>query len=479
MGALLAGLGPSLAASGLSLQVTQWGAAAVSETAGWGGMVFPPPATNVSSVAPLPPLPLPPPFDPELPQNDFGARRRLASPPDVSSGPVNSLDATVLLFAQLPRTAVPTQDLFPTRGLDTRVLTVNVLSSASTAPLPVTALSSPLNITLPLRTPSIQTGSTVDIGQIALGPPLSISLQCPALGSSPTPGPYPYITLAGPPSAPSRPSALRLDSLLPISFDAPSLTVLDVSPYLAQAKALGWYIPPSFIPTAANASALINAATPLVRKSGRVALFALNCGAPIGERYFACGPGYEGKAVVFTCPRITPQPTCAAWSPALSQWSTAGCSAAPTSPPGTITCSCTHLTDFAARYVALESPSGPSIYALPVNAVTTFVPIPTTALAAFFTAAAALGVLALLGLGMDAAAAQRFRRALESDKELLFFRAADEDRLARLKAASGELQRKGEVVAATGRGGRGGGRGRGAAACTGAVKGPACAPAAH
>jgi hypothetical protein len=90
------------------------------------------------------------------------------------------MDLSLQVFSSLPQTATPGVDLFPTRGLDTRVLSINVVSPSSSTPLAVSGLATPINITLPLRQPSmIQQGGYVNIGQRATDKPRATTLVCP------------------------------------------------------------------------------------------------------------------------------------------------------------------------------------------------------------------------------------------------------------------------------------------------------------
>jgi len=126
-----------------------------------------------------------------------------------------------------------------------------------------------------------------------------------------------------------------------------------------------------------------------------------------------------------------------------------GCTTTP-SPPGTIGCSCTHLTDFAGRYAAIEAPSGPAVFALPLNSITSYIPVPIIALSTLFILGATMLVFAVVVASThDRGAFLRFRRALEGDPELAFLRAADECRLARLRATREELERKLQVLRAS------------------------------
>ena len=81
----------------------------------------------------------------------------------------------------------PSTDLYPARGLDTRVVSVSVLSGAR--PLAVSALTAAINLTLPLAAPSLLARGFVDFTGSGRQPvPLRVSLTCPA---APLPlGPY-------------------------------------------------------------------------------------------------------------------------------------------------------------------------------------------------------------------------------------------------------------------------------------------------
>ena len=83
-------------------------------------------------------------------------------------------------------------------------------------------------------------------------------------------------------------------------------------------------------------------------------IIRVNCGAPVGARNATCGPGFYGKVFNFSCPIMKSQAYCAWWDVNTSSFSTIGCTALPSAEAGgAITCSCDHLTEFAARFAAV------------------------------------------------------------------------------------------------------------------------------
>jgi hypothetical protein len=168
--------------------------------------------------------------------------------------------------------------------------------------------------------------------------------------------------------------------------------------------------------------------------SGTAFTFALACGAPWGERFFTCGPGFAGAEVEVACPSVAVLPVCGFWREGGGEqgsgWAAEGCGVAGWD-AASITCACTHLTDFAARFVAVEAEaSNAEVFAAPVAVV-----VLTPARAGLATVVVALllgsvAAAAAAGAAGDEAAARRAAAALAADPELSFLARADEARLA-------------------------------------------------
>lgn len=82
------------------------------------------------------------------------------------------------------------------------------------------------------------------------------------------------------------------------------------------------------------------------------AIVSVPCGNPIGFRNITCGARNTSYILSYDCPSLTLQPVCAFWNETLNAWSSAGCTVAKYD-RDSISCSCNHTTNFAARFVAL------------------------------------------------------------------------------------------------------------------------------
>ena len=82
------------------------------------------------------------------------------------------------------------------------------------------------------------------------------------------------------------------------------------------------------------------------------AVVSVPCGGPIGIRNITCGARNTSFILSYDCPSISVQPVCAFWNETLNAWSSSGCSVAKYDRES-ISCSCNHTTNFAARFIAL------------------------------------------------------------------------------------------------------------------------------
>ena len=145
----------------------------------------------------------------------------------------------------------------------------------------------------------------------------------------------------------------------------------------------------------------------------------VNCGAPVGPRNVTCGPGFYGTRFNFSCPALRAEAYCAWWDVNASAFSTVGCTAMPSAAAGgAISCSCDHLTEFAARFAAIAAEQR-SIFAAAKSlgnpcTLERYPHVPVL-LAALLVA---LGALAFLGARADARGARLFAQSLAADPDV-------------------------------------------------------------
>jgi hypothetical protein len=141
-----------------------------------------------------------------------------------------------------------------------------------------------------------------------------------------------------------------------------------------------------------------------------------------------CGAGSLGAQILYSCPAPVPTAACVFWDEAARRWAGEGCVVAAVN-ASSVTCACTHFTEFAARFAALGAAQR-DVFAetLALGDPRIFTQSPHVW--------AALGVLAgflLLGAAItgeeDQRGARRFYAALAADEEVSF--------LARIEAAKG------------------------------------------
>jgi hypothetical protein len=184
-----------------------------------------------------------------------------------------------------------------------------------------------------------------------------------------------------------------------------------------------------------SASAAVAAAAPYSRPfrsvicpaSARASVTAVDCGAPVGVRNVTCEAAAAAYNGTFRCPALSVQPQCVWWDASAAAWSSAGCVALPAAPGGpaaqqSISCSCNHTTEFAARFAALAAQQE-DIFS---HGADLFVQ-PGAKFQQYPHVAAILGViLALLVVSLTAADALdregggRFYESLQADREVQF-----------------------------------------------------------
>ena len=83
-----------------------------------------------------------------------------------------------------------------------------------------------------------------------------------------------------------------------------------------------------------------------------LAIVSVPCGSPIGFRNITCGARNTSFILCYECPSIIVQPICAFWNETKNVWSSSGCFVTEND-QFSMSCSCNHTTNFAARFVAL------------------------------------------------------------------------------------------------------------------------------
>jgi hypothetical protein len=132
---------------------------------------------------------------------------------------------------------------------------------------------------------------------------------------------------------------------------------------------------------------------------------------------FLCGPGYEGREITFACPAVVPVAACMWFDERARAWSTAGCAVRNISETAVV-CECSHLTDFAVRFAALDQANEDLFAQEDAQIVATTLGF-TSPLLYVLGAAALLTALSVVGgAAADASAAPRFARALAADGDL-------------------------------------------------------------
>ena len=188
-------------------------------------------------------------------------------------------------------------------NLDTRVVSFKLLSQSGQK-LVIREALSPMTLLLPLKNPLVRSSSSSIVSSYFR---LSFNITCPGI------------------------SGLQVDDKRVNSFE-----------FLHTLK------------SSASVTSKKKTTLPIISHdalTGR-AIVSVPCGGPIGIRNITCTGGNTSFILSYDCPSITLQPVCAFWNETLNAWSSSGCLVAKHDSES-ISCSCNHTTNFAARFVAL------------------------------------------------------------------------------------------------------------------------------
>lgn len=151
--------------------------------------------------------------------------------------------------------------------------------------------------------------------------------------------------------------------------------------------------------------------------TGTAYTLQVDCGPALGNKTLTCGPGSAGITVTFRCPQVVPRPSCLYYDEQARVWTDRGCIVHDTTATS-IVCACTHTTEFAARFAALED-AQEDIFAENelLTDVTVFEQYPYV----FIITGSIMGVVLLgqcIALRFDRQADSRFYDALLLDEEV-------------------------------------------------------------
>jgi hypothetical protein len=197
-------------------------------------------------------------------------------------------------------------DLMPLRGLDSRVLTINVVSPTGSV-LHVSDSATPIIIAIPALqadTVQVQPDGSLQAQPVPQPPRRSVVFTCPPLDAA---------------------EYLRTGDALPVVSVTDEASPSNDTVWLESVT--GTSDEPTFN-------------------------VVVECGALLGGRAAACGAGFYGSQVSFDCPAVEFVPVCGYWNTSLSAWATDGCVAVALVPGGAVV-ETTHLTDFALRFAAV------------------------------------------------------------------------------------------------------------------------------
>jgi hypothetical protein len=409
-------------AAAVDFRLVQWGAAPMPEGAGVGGIVYPP---AVEAGAPV----------------DSGGgrwrRRRAAAAAARELGLFSSFSSffspaawadMVSSAFSATRTALdavapppPRVDRLPSRPLDSRVFTIEV-SSGSGAPVALASLPGGppggfFYITVPLRDLSIvnygpKGAGGVEIGQSLIAPSPVINATCPLaarVGAA-----VPALNVATRPPAPVRVVVVSTGA---VPVVAPGIDVGEPDGALGADGLVG-----------SDGGAALSAVVDGGGLGGNNAvanaptfLLSADCGAPYGNRTFACGPGMGGTTVTYACPRAAPAPSCLYYDKPSKKWTTAGCSVARVDLTSII-CACDALRDFGMRYAALDdAPLRVFVSAAPTVRTSLF-PAAALLYAAMGVVLCCMGACGVVGCGGRKNAQAAILEAMRADGEVVLLR---------------------------------------------------------
>lgn len=359
----------------VNIAVVQYGTSPVSEFNGWKGMVVPSGAASAAAAN-------------GLSSGSGTAASSRATGRSLLSADMQALEkqfeasasAAINAAGLSTSSSSSGKDLDPNRGLDTRVLSISIQNRAGKT-LNVTGMPKPFVIVIPLQDPS-EVSPAMALANSTAQTRKFFSFVCPAQvpGSSAAASEVSdYDTLHGwnDTSATSvAATELTFDTsrshgdiatgtlLASTSIDLPIVAMSSISYTVGIGPRAGSSGSTSHLPFSTynydtTFSSFGNAAS-YEYVAGRTAVayavvnvIQVDCGGMIGRHNITCGPGYAAQPINYSCPVAQAVPVCAYWSESQQQWSSEGCDVV-TVNTSAIVCACTHLTNFAARFSALE-----------------------------------------------------------------------------------------------------------------------------
>ena len=301
----------------------------------------------------------------------FASRRLATKPTDCASIVIDALSLNVSSSSNI--------SALTSRGVDSRVLTVSLSrvdgSTISTWKVaPAGSASSGLRSSVLLTLPLSQ-ASAPFLGASHDDTAFSVTLRCPDSGLSAR--------------------RLAIGSLVPaLRADASRLPV---------PSSVVWA---GYVPLPAGIRPLY------------AYTIAVDCGGAVVNVTCAKDAAIDATPVTFVCPTaIVGPPDCGFWDAAAYSWSNKGCTVAAVSSTA-ITCACTHLTDFAARFTAVAE-AQPLVFAA---AACFNNPADIEDAKGLWGAIAAIlaifAILAVMGEVADDAASHQFERFIDSHPDL-------------------------------------------------------------
>lgn len=147
----------------------------------------------------------------------------------------------------------------------------------------------------------------------------------------------------------------------------------------------------------------------------------LDCG-PF-RRNFTCGlNGTGGQLTTLMCPPLIAAPTCGWWNESARGWSSAGCVATAHPVTGVVTCSCNHLTEFAARFESLAGSLKDEFDITPALANPALLQSYPYVIWLISSVMGCMAVALLLAAVLDKRGDAKFYESLASDEEVAFLR---------------------------------------------------------
>ena len=441
-GASLSSLAFSTGLSTLDVQILQWGYSPRSESAGVSSLTFPTPSSarratvvatpvsfsrhlfgapdanegfGVSSIRTLVDA-----FDSALPAG--GVARHLVellSTSDTASVPT-STSVAASVYEKTAETSSSAADALPGRGMDSRLTTIKLTSGTSA--VSTRTVAAPFIITLPLKDLSLPvysavTGSRTGFNVLPGFSPPVVNITCPTSPLSSVNAIY-----DSPASLAGKSARAFIVNATPVLYStAYSTSYTTDARYSTSASSANMVNVRDSSRTTEKATqgTLVNSSISAAIVSSYAFWVSVNCAAPASYRNLFCGPGEEGRVVQYTCPALAPTAACLWFDTTAGAWSSSGCTVVRVGDTS-VTCSCTHLTDFAARFVALPV-EGPNYFASADGIKFSFFTKWTAGIIAVTCTVLALAsVGVLVGSVYDSAAGLRFTQLLAADDELVF-----------------------------------------------------------